>query len=135
MLSCKNSNIISFFNLPNKSVGKRMVTQIGCSNCFSYFLCLVSFCVVSKLGMAFQEKFWKPPYDLRYRLASSNVNAVKEMCSGWYRSQFRKTEKAWIQVKILCLGFPKIRGNEYIKLRKVATVENLRFFLTYVSHT
>ena len=73
----------------------------------------------------------KTTNDCCYRLTSSNVNTVKEMCSRWYRSQFNKFEKAWARVEILCLDFRKTPPNQNIKSSKVATFEICEIFSNY----
>ena len=50
------------------------------------------------------------------------------MCSRWYRSHFKKFQKAWIRVEILCLDFWKTPSNQNMKLSKVATFENCEIF-------
>ena len=80
------------------------------------------------LRCAFQKKLWKATNDYCYSLTSSNVCTVKKICSRWYRSQFNKIEKAWVRVEILCLDFPKIRSNQYMKSRKVTTFEICKIF-------
>ena len=64
-------------------------------------------------------------------MTSSNVYKVKEMCSRWYRSQFKKFKKAWVRVEILCLDFRKTASNQNTKSSKVATFENCEIFSNY----
>ena len=66
----------------------------------------------------------KTAYDCGYRMTSSIVNTVKETCSRWYSSQFKKFEKAWARVEILCLDFWK---SPSIKLKyKIEQSDKLR---------
>ena len=66
-----------------------------------------------------------------YRLTSSNVYTVEEMCSRWYGSQFNKFEKAWVRVEIHCLDFRKTLSNQNIKSSKLTTFENCEIFSNY----
>ena len=89
----------------------------------------MAFSYVSKLKIFVQNLlFWKPTNGCCHCLTSSNVYTVKKMCSRWYCCRFNKIEKAWARVEILCLDFPKIRSNQYIKSRKVATFEICQIF-------
>ena len=56
---------------------------------------------------------------------------LKEMCSRWYCSQFKKFEKAWARVEILCLDFRKTPSNQNIKSTNVATFEICEIFSNY----
>ena len=98
---------------------------------YSFFLCL-QFKNLTELLLTLRSVYQKKDHkSLCYRLTSSNVNTVKEMCSRWYCSKFNQFEKAWVRVEILYLDFRKTLSNQNINSRKLATFEICEVFSNY----
>ena len=86
-----------------------------------------------KLCKAFSRR--KTPNDCCYRLTSSNVNTIKEMCNRWYRSQFNKFQKTWARAEILVSIFRELHQIKMKNWAKWKPLKFVRFFLTTISHT
>ena len=96
---------------------------------FSYVCNLKILKYFSQLNEAFPRR--KITNDCCYRLTSSNVSTVKDICGRWYRYQFNKFEKGWARVALLCLDFRKTPPNQNRKSNKVATFKVCEIFSNY----